>query len=52
MIRSMKRCLRKLLGWPRVDYEQLHMLLAEIRTIINNGPLTFLYDETADEVLT
>ena len=44
--------MRKVLGRSRVDYEQLHMLLAEIRTIINNGPLTFLYDETADEVLT
>ena len=28
------------------------MLLAEIQTIINNRPLTFLYDEPAEEVLT
>ena len=48
----MKRCLRKLLGLSRVDYEQLHTLLAEIQTIINNRPLTFLYDEHAEEVLT
>ena len=52
MIRSMKRCLRKLLGRSRVDYEQLHTLLAEIQTIIKNRPLTFLYDEPAEEVLT
>ena len=52
MIRSMKRCLRKLLGRSRVDYEQLHMLLTEIQTIVNNRPLTFLYDDPAEVVLT
>ena len=52
MIRSMKRCLKKLLGRSRVDYEQLHKVLAEIKTIINNRPLTFLYDEPAEKELT
>ena len=45
MMRSMKRCLRELLGRSRVDYEQLLTLLSEIQTIINNRPLTFLYNE-------
>ena len=48
----MKRCLRKLLGRSRVDYEQLLTLLPELQTIIDNKPLTFLYDEPAEEVLT
>ena len=48
MIRSMKRCLRQ----SRVDYKQLHTLLAEIQTIINNKPLTFLYYEPTEKVLT
>ena len=52
MIRCMKRCLKKLLGRSRVDYEQLYRLLAEIKTVVNNGPLTFLYDVPAEEVLT
>ena len=52
MIRSMKRCLRKLLGRSRVDYDQLHTLLAEIQTITNNRPLTFLDDKPAEEVFT
>ena len=51
MIRSMKRCLRKLLGRSGVDYEQLHTLLAEIQTVIKNRPLTFLYNEPPEEVL-
>ena len=48
----MKRCLKKFIGRSRVDYEQLHMLLAEIQTVINNRPLTFPYDEPTEEVLT
>ena len=50
MIRSIKRCLKKLLGWSRVDYEQLETLLAEIQTVINNRP--FFYDAPAEKVLT
>ena len=52
MIRSMKSCLKKLLGWSRVDYEQLQMLLTEIQTVINNKPFTFLYEERTKKVLT
>ena len=52
MIRSMKKCLKKLLGRSKVGYEQLQTLLAEIQTLLNNRPLTFLYDEPAEEVLT
>ena len=52
MIRSIKRCLKKLLGWSRVDYELLETLLAEIQTVINNRPLTFLYDAPAEKVIT
>ena len=47
MIPSMKRCLKKLLGQSRVYYE-----LAKIQTVINNRPLTFLYDKPVEEVLT
>ena len=48
----MKTCLKKLSGRSRVDYEQLHTLLAEIQSVKNNRSLTFLYDEPAEEVLT
>ena len=43
IIQSMKRYLKKLLGWSRVDYEQLHTLLTEIQTVINSRSITFLY---------
>ena len=36
MMRSMKMWLRKLLGQSRIFYEQLHMMLAEIKTVIND----------------
>ena len=48
----MKRCLKKLLGWSRVSYEQLHTLLPETQTFVNNRLLTFLYDGPTEEVLT
>ena len=44
MRRSMKRCLKKLLSRSRLDYEQLHTLLAEMKTVINIRPLTFLFN--------
>ena len=52
MIRYIKRCLKKLLGWSRVNYEELHILLAEMQTVLNNRLLTSLYDKPAEEVLT
>lgn len=36
----------------RVDYKQLLTILKEIEVVINNRPLTFLYDEPGVEVLT
>ena len=52
MTRSMKRCLKRLLGQFRIDYKQLYTLLAELETVISNSPLLFLYDEPVEEVLT
>ena len=43
---------KKLLGQSRVDFEQLHTLLAEIQTVINNRLLPFPDDEAAEAVLT
>ena len=52
MTRSIKSCLKKLLGQSRIDYKQLYTLLAELDTVISNSPLLFLYDEPVEEVLT
>ena len=52
LVRSTKRCLKKTLHNARLTYEELLTVLSEIQAVINNRPLTFLYDEPADEALT
>ena len=51
-VRSVKRCLKKVLNNLRLDYEHMLTLLAQIQVVINNRPLTFMYDEPGEEVLT
>ncbi|XP_065654791.1 uncharacterized protein LOC136081405 [Hydra vulgaris] len=52
MIRMVKRCLKKVVGKARLNYEQMLTLLQEIETVINNRPLTFVYNEPCVEALT
>ena len=52
MIRSTKRCLKKLLYKSRVTYEELLTLLAEIKLVITNRLLVRLDDEISKEILT
>lgn len=42
---STKRCLKKSLVRPPLDFESLRTLLVEIETTINNRPLTYVYDD-------
>ena len=44
MIQSTKRCLKKSLGRTSLDFEALRTTLVEIKTTINNRPLTYVYD--------
>ena len=50
-VRSVKRCLKKILNNLRLDYEYMLTLLAQIQVVFNNCPLTFMYDEPGEEVL-
>ena len=52
LIRSTKRCLKKSLKGGRYDYEKLSTLLAEIEAVINSRPLTYVYDDGVEEILT
>ena len=45
MVRSVKRCLRKIIGRSTLRTEELHTLLVEIESVINCRPLTFVYDD-------
>ena len=48
-VRSIKRCLKKILKNLRYEYKQLYALLKHIQAVINNGPLTFMYEEPGED---
>ena len=52
LVRSTKRCLKKILWNAKLSYEEVLTILLEIELVLNNRPLTFTYEEPGDEVLT
>ncbi|KAK0137861.1 Pro-Pol polyprotein [Merluccius polli] len=45
LVRSVKTCLRKIMGRASLSFEELSSLLAEVEATINSRPLTFVYSE-------
>ena len=52
MVKSVKRCLKKILVKAKLNYDELRTVLKEIETVINNRPLIYMYDEVNQEVVT
>jgi hypothetical protein len=52
MIKSTKRCLRKMIGRAKLYYDELSTVLVEIEAVVNSRPLTYLSAEDLDEPLT
>ena len=52
MVKSVKRCLKKVLGTARLNYDELITVLKEIENVINNRPLIYMYDNVNQEVVT
>ena len=52
MIRSGKRCLKKVILGARIAFEKLEAALCEIELTLNNRPLTFIHEIPRDKVLT
>ena len=40
-----KWCLRKSIGRSNLTFEELRTVIVEIEGTVNNGPLTYLYDD-------
>ena len=45
LIRSVKRCIIKIVGLAMLSFMELSTLLVEIASVINARPLTYLYDD-------
>lgn len=52
MVRSTKRCLRKLIGRAQFSHDELSTALAEIEAVINSRPLSYLSSSDIEEPLT
>ena len=52
MVRSVKRCLKKILFNSRLTYEEIITVLSNVETIVNNRPITYTYDELTQTPLT
>ena len=52
LIRSMKRCLRKVIGQAKLSYDELLTAVTEIESIINSRPLSYVAPDDLEEPLT
>ena len=52
MIRSTKRCLKKVIGRAKLDYDELLTIVTEVEMIINSRPLSYVTPDDLEEPLT
>ena len=52
LIRSTKRCLRKVIGKAKLDYDELLTVVTEVEMIINSRPLSYVTPDDLEEPLT
>lgn len=52
MVRSTKRCLKKLIGRAHLSLDELTTALAEIEAVINSRPLSYISGEDIEEPIT
>ena len=52
LVRSVKRCLRKILQNAKLNYEEMRTTLKEVENILNNRPITYVYTDEFIEPLT
>ena len=52
LIRSVKRCLKKIVKNAKLSYEELLTFVTEVECVLNSRPLTYLSSEDIEEPLT
>lgn len=52
MVRSVKRCLRKMVGRSRLTLDELYTALTEVESILNSRPLSYISSTDLEEPIT
>ena len=52
MVKSTKRCLKKMVGEAKLSLDKLHTAVVEIESIINSRPLSYISSSDLEEPLT
>ena len=52
LIKSTKRCLRKMVGQAKFSYDEMHTALVEIEAVLNSRPLSYVSSGDTEEPLT
>lgn len=52
LVKSTKRCLRKMVGQAKLSLDELHTAIVEIESIVNSRPLSYLTSGDMEEPLT
>ena len=52
MVRSTKRCLKKMIGQAKLNYDELVTAVTEVEMVINSRPLSYVTQDDLDEPLT
>ena len=45
LVRSVKNCIKKVVGRSTLNFEELRTLLVEVEATLNNRPITYVYDD-------
>ena len=48
MARSVKHCLRKIVGRASLTFDEINTLFVEVESVSNTRPITYLYDDIDD----
>ena len=52
MVKSVKRCLRKMVGRASLSYDEMQTVIIEVEAIVNSRPLSYVHPDDLEEPLT
>ena len=51
MVGTVKRCLKKIIGKAKLNYDELNTILIEVGSVLHSRPISYLYEELEAEPL-